>query len=199
LDDIRRKAKMPVETPIFQTGKPIIINVGRLDRQKNQGLLLRAFAKVYEPYDAQLALVGTGKKEQEFKALVKELELEDRVHFLGWQDNPYRFVSQSTCFALSSAWEGFGNVVVEALTCECPVITTDALGGPAEILKQGEFGLVVTTNAVDDYPRQLETYLQNPALLAKMKAQSGERAKDFGLDRIGQQYGDLLARVIQSA
>ena len=80
---------------------------------------------------------------QSVRALPEQLGIADDVSFLGWVDNPFAYMSRAHLFVLSSAWEGFGNVLVEALACGCPVVSTDCPSGPVEILDNGRFGPLV--------------------------------------------------------
>ena len=129
---------------IFQ--KKVYINIGRLTKQKGQWILIEAFAKLNE--DAHLVILGTGEMENELKILAENLGIENRVFFLGFHKNPFKFLYNSDVFVLSSLWEGFGNVIVEAMRCELPVISTNCPSGPSEILDNGKYGVLIPVNNV---------------------------------------------------
>lgn len=113
---------------------PTIISVGRLERIKGHTELIFAFNQVKQNINtARLLIIGEGPLEEDLKRLVSELGLAD-VHFLGYQSNPFKFVSRSSVFVLSSHNEGFPNSLVEAMACGIPVISTDCKTGPREIL-----------------------------------------------------------------
>lgn len=115
--------------------KPVIINMGRMMRQKSQWYLIRAFRGVKNTIkQAQLVILGTGELEPELNQLVKDFGLENDVHFLGWQKNPFKFLARSKVFVLSSLWEGLPYVVLEAMACGIPIISADCKSGPREIL-----------------------------------------------------------------
>ena len=109
-----------------------IINVAGLTKVKNQALLLRAYSKL--DTDLHLVILGKGRQEKNLKELAKKLGIEKRVHFLGWQSNPYKYMKNSKLFVLSSDVEGFGNVLVESLALNTPVVSTNCPSGPSEIL-----------------------------------------------------------------
>lgn len=112
--------------------KKVFITIGRLTQQKGQEKLIEAFSLLEE--DFHLIILGTGEKEQELKSLAKKYNIQEQVFFLGFQKNPFKFLQKADIFILSSLWEGFGNVIIEAMSCNIPVISTDCPSGPREIL-----------------------------------------------------------------
>ncbi|MEA5566435.1 glycosyltransferase [Anabaena sp. UHCC 0399] len=142
--EILHKAQESVEHPWFQPGElPVILSVGRLMQQKDFPILIRAFARVLKVRSARLVILGSGRERSHLDKLVRELGLQDHVAMLGFQKNPYAFMARASVFALSSAWEGFGNVLVEAMALGTPVVSTDCPNGPGEILNRGKYGLLV--------------------------------------------------------
>jgi GalNAc-alpha-(1->4)-GalNAc-alpha-(1->3)-diNAcBac-PP-undecaprenol alpha-1,4-N-acetyl-D-galactosaminyltransferase len=119
-----------------------IIGVGRLTVQKGFDLLIEAFAKIPDK-TIHLLLLGEGPEEVVLKKLCLALGVQDRVHFLGFVNNPYVWMAHAQCFVLSSRWEGFGLVVAEALACDTSVVATNCVAGPSEILDNGRYGLLV--------------------------------------------------------
>src|SRR3989344_3438419 len=129
---------------------PVIINVARLEKQKGQEYLLRAFVKVRKEIPhANLVILGEGELGQSLKDLSKQLGIQESVYFLGWQKNPFKFVARSKVFVLSSLWEGFPNTLIEAMVCGLPVISTDCPSGPNEIIENGKSGLLVPVKNED--------------------------------------------------
>ncbi|QSJ17205.1 glycosyltransferase [Nostoc sp. UHCC 0702] len=142
--EILEKAQEPVEHPWFQTGElPVVLGAGRLMGQKDFPTLIRAFERVIQVLPARLVILGNGRERSQLDALVRELGLENHVAMLGFQNNPYAYMARASVFALSSAWEGFGNVLVEAMATGTPVVSTNCRSGPAEILDHGKYGLLV--------------------------------------------------------
>lgn len=142
------RARAPLDHPWFMPGEPpVVLGAGRLGRQKDFPTLIRAFSLLRAGRRARLVILGGAREERrtaaeiaELSALARSLGVADDVALPGPEANPFRFMARSAVFALSSAWEGFGNVLVEALACGCPVVSTDCPSGPAEILDGGRYG-----------------------------------------------------------
>jgi glycosyltransferase involved in cell wall biosynthesis len=143
LPELMMLAKEPVDHPWFQPGQPpVVLGVGRLHPQKDFPTLLRAFARVRQIRPARLMILGEGPEHGALNALVEELGLTEDVALPGFVQNPYAYMANADVFVLSSAWEGLGNVLVEAMAVGTPVISTDCESGPSEILAQGKYGLL---------------------------------------------------------
>lgn len=140
IEKIRSLSNEKVDHPFFDTAEPIIINAGRLTKQKGQWHLIRAFSKVRRQMPCRLAIIGQGNLEPYIKKLVDEMNLRDDVLFLGWQSNPYKYLSRAALFVFPSLWEGFGLSLIEAMAIGCPVISSDCKYGPREILANGSCG-----------------------------------------------------------
>jgi glycosyltransferase involved in cell wall biosynthesis len=146
VDHIMRCASRPAYHPWLGGDIPLVLSVGRLARQKDYATLLRAFAILRSEREIRLLVFGEGPLRAELEALSVELGVEHDVSFPGIVSDPYPFMARASCFVLSSAWEGFGNVLLEALACGCPVVSTDCRSGPAEILAAGRFGKLTSTH-----------------------------------------------------
>ena len=174
------QAAAPVGHPWFADGEPpVLLSAGRLTRQKDHDTLLRAFALVKESQPARLLILGEGDERANLEALIDRLDLRADVQLLGFVLNPYALMARARLFVLSSRWEGFGNVLVEAMACGTPVVSTDCPGGPSEILQGGVFGRLA---AVGD-PRALADAvlltLSAPIAPAVLRA----RAMEFSAER----------------
>ncbi|MCQ4105755.1 glycosyltransferase [Erwinia persicina] len=122
--------------PYLAESEPYLIHVGRFHPNKRHDRLLKAYAK--SGIQAKLVLAGTGDKQliNDIKLLADKLNITDRVIFAGFQSNPFPLIKNAKMLVLSSDSEGFGNVLVEALICGTPVVSTRCPGGPAEILER---------------------------------------------------------------
>ena len=126
-----------------------ILAVGRLKPQKNFGMLLDAFKKVVEKTDARLVILGTGQLQHELEIRVGQLSLEEQAFLGGHVDDTAAWYETADLFVLSSDYEGFGNVLVEALAAGLPIVSTDCPSGPAEILDNGKYGMLVPVGDAD--------------------------------------------------
>lgn len=172
--------------------EPYLIAVGRLERQKGIDVLLRAFAQSAHRTSHRVLLVGRGSHEQQLRELAAELGIADRVTFAGWQDNAWSLMRRARLFALPSRWEGFGNVVIEALACGAPVVVSDCSYGPKEIVRNGVDGLVFPVDDVKETTRTIDRVLGDPALAARLTAAGKERARDFDVPVIMRRYEALF-------
>ena len=136
---------------------PRIITVGRLKAQKNHALLIRAFKKMLATRDARLLILGTGELFEATAALARAEGVADKVLMPGTVPNPTPYYRSSDLFVLSSDYEGFGNVIIEALACGVPIVSTDCRSGPSEILENGRYGRLVPVGDVDALARPWPT------------------------------------------
>ena len=136
---------------------------------------------------ARLVILGSGKDRQQLNNLVRELGLKDDVGFFGFVDNPYGYIARSHVFVLSSAWEGFGNVIVESLALGTPVVSTNCPNGPAEILDNGKYGDLVS---VGDSEAMAQAILR--VLSGNSKSVAPGWLDQFTLASVTQQYLDLM-------
>jgi glycosyltransferase involved in cell wall biosynthesis len=142
--DIQEKASRSVDHPWFgDCGPPVVVSVGRLTRQKNYPLLLRAFRELTHEREARLVVFGKGEELGRLESLTGTLGLQGSVSFPGFVDNPFAHVARADAFILSSDWEGLPSVLIEALAVGCPVVSTDCPSVPREILADGRFGRLV--------------------------------------------------------
>lgn len=163
------------------------LTVGSLKDQKNHALLLQAFASLPMP-EARLMIVGQGQNEAKLRALVRQLGLEGRVILAGFHVDPAPFYASANLFVLSSDYEGFGNVIVEALSFGLPVVATDCPSGPAEILGHGRWGRLVPVRDERALADAMTAALSAPVDRDALKA----RAADFAPDIAARKYLDLV-------
>lgn len=187
--DLLAQAQAPLAHPWLSPGAPpLILGVGRLSPQKDFATLIRAFAHLRAHRPAHLLLLGEGRQRPELEALVHRLQLSDAVALPGFCANPFAWMARAQVLALSSIYEGFGNVLVEALACGCPVVSTDCPSGPAEILAAGRFGRLVAVGDAPALATALAQSLDHPPAPESLR----RRAALFSADRAAHQYLALL-------
>ena len=141
LEQVDRLSKEELTHPFFRHGTPVILSAGRLGPEKDFETLLRAFARVAAQREVYLVILGAGSLKSDLERLKIALGLKERVDFPGFVPNPFPFMAQASLFVLSSRYEGFPNVLIEAMACGCPVVSTD-FQGVREALGDSEFGLI---------------------------------------------------------
>lgn len=187
--EILSKAAEPVAHSFFASGEwPVILAAGRLTAAKDFQSLVHAFALLRKQRAAKLLILGEGEERPRLETLVLELGLERDVALPGFAENPFAYMSRSAVFVLSSAWEGFGNVLVEAMACGCPVVSTDCPGGPAEILEKGRYGPLVPVGDREGLAKSILAVLALPPAPDILRL----RAMDFAQDKIASQYLEVL-------
>jgi len=224
LSSISRLAKEEIEERLRMLfSHQVIINVGRLVRAKGQWHLVRVFSRVSkEVPNARLVIIGEGVLRHYLDKLVINLKLKDRVYLLGWRQNPFKYMARSTLFCFPSLWEGFGNVIVEALACGLPVMSADCLSGPREILAPGtnykvhelkepeyaEYGILMPvmdqkfyspsdplTWQEEVWAEEIVRCLTHPEILSNYRAKALQRAWDFDAEKIVKRYFEELLQV----
>ena len=149
--------------PWFQPScPPTILGVGRLTYAKNFQVLLKAFAKIRKELFVRLVILGDGPERANLIQLADNLGVKDDLFMPGFVENPYKYMRNATVFALSSRWEGLPTVLIEALACGTPVISTDCPHGPREILEEGRWGTLVPVNDCNALANALKKSLVNP-------------------------------------
>lgn len=137
-------ARAEMDHPWFAPGQPpVVMGIGRLTQKKDFVTLLEAFATARRSTPARLMILGEGPERADLGALVVALGLEADVAMPGFVDNPYAYLSRASLFVLSSRWEGLPTVLIEAMYCGTPVVSTDCPSGPDEILRGGRYGRLI--------------------------------------------------------
>jgi glycosyltransferase involved in cell wall biosynthesis len=186
--DLFEKAKESVEHPWFHPKEhPIVISVGRLAKQKDYPTLLQAFYLVRKKIQTRLLILGEGEERPLLEKLIDELNLKEWVDLPGFVQNPYAYMARSDVFVLSSAWEGLPTVLIEAMACGCPVVSTDCPSGPAEILENGKWGKLVPVEDVEVLAGSILATLERNNKFDVLK-----RAIDFNLTNAVESYLNVM-------
>ena len=174
---------------------PTVLTAGRIDFQKGQEFLVEAHARLIKKGVAHnLVILGEGPLLDERKAQAAKLGVSESVFFLGFQSNPYAFMRRSTGFALSSRFEGFPLVIIEAQSCGAPIVSVDCPSGPREVLDNGKYGILVPTENPQALADGLEQILTDRTRRNRLAELSLERSEAFMLNRIVMQWEELFSK-----
>jgi glycosyltransferase involved in cell wall biosynthesis len=168
-------------------GNFIIIGIGRLKKVKNFLLLIKAFACVNMVVPSTLVILGDGPERYNLEKLIEDLNLVGKVHLTGFVDNPSIFLKISDVFVSSSSWEGFGNVILEAMNEGLKIVACDCPGGPREILEDGLWGTLVPTDNVDELANSIMK-----VIFDENSPDVKKRAIQFDLPTIANEYLKVL-------
>lgn len=205
-NDIKQLSLEPIEDePWYDEDVPIIITIGRLTEAKGHWHLIRAFKKVINTFKCRLLICGDGNLKHYLQTLIDGLELTEYIKLAGWKSNPYKYMSRSEIYVASSLWEALPYALVEAMTCGCPIISTDCKHGPTEILRCGGYGVLVPTPDGSFYdsatPLTIEeekmadailNLLNNGSLRKQYSDLAKIRSNDFDLKESLTKYENLI-------
>ena len=171
---------------------PVIVAAGRLVHQKGFDLLIRAFAGKLPGREIALVILGEGPDRAALQQLAERLGVEKRVRLMGFRANPWSYFARAAAFVCSSRWEGFGNVIIEAMACGTPVIATDCDFGPREIVRHDDSGLLVPAGNVDALGDAMRSLVDDRSLAARLAEAARRRACDFDVTHMARAYERLF-------
>jgi len=192
--EIFAKAKESIAHPWLDDPTiPTAIVVGRLTAQKDYPTLLKAHAIVYESSGCKLVIAGEGEDRTALANLAESLGTAAAVDFIGYTDNPWSYMSRANLFLLTSAWEGSPNSLIEALALGIPAVATDSPGGSAEVLGDGQYGLLAPVGDSDAVAKAWNEILENPGS-ARTRAELGvKNAEKYTPGTVVQRYMKVLS------
>ena len=175
---------------------PAIVSAGRLAEAKNFPLLIEAMALVRRRVPAaRLFILGQGDQEPQLRQQIAALGLGDAVRLCGFQRNPWKYIARADVFALTSRYEGFGNVLIEAMACGVPVVVTSS-PGPLEIIRDNVDGVIVPEHTPAAVADALEAILTDDRRRASMAAAAKEGSARYALPAIAGQYDSWFSELV---
>jgi len=168
-----------------------LISIGSFKKQKNQALLIKAFSNLLPKLNVGLTILGDGPLRPELENLIEEAGLKQKVFLPGFQADISPWLLASDLFVLSSDFEGFANVIVEALACGTPIVSTNCPYGPSEILKNGQYGTLVPTGDVDALAMGIREALQQKCEPRSLQ----DRALDFSIAKQSLEYQNFFKSI----
>lgn len=186
--------KPPVRTTSRLLTSITFVACGRLTQQKGYPFLLEAFAAVRRQCEARLIILGDGPLQAQLLDLAERLGIQGHVEFVGFVNDPLHWFSKADVFVLASLWEGFANVIVEAMSVGLPVVSTDCPHGPSEIITNGINGLLVEPANAVGLAEAMMAIVHNPGLREALGERGFERSNDFTSEAIAESWLAMLRR-----
>lgn len=192
LDRVAAAAQEPLEAEFQpQWTSPVIVAAGRLAEAKNYPLLIDAMAVLRQQLPARLFILGQGELEPAIRAHIAERGLAGAVVLCGFQRNPWKFIAKADVFVLTSHYEGFGNVLVEAMACGVPVVAT-ASAGTRDIVRDGHDGLLVGDHTPEAVAAALARVLGDAAWRSRLSQAARVNARRFALNVVATEYDRMF-------
>jgi glycosyltransferase involved in cell wall biosynthesis len=193
--DFEERSCANVPWPWGDLAAPTFAFVGRLSKEKRLDLLISSFRRLLETRPARLIIVGTGPLHDQLSQEISTAGLDAHCRLTGYTENPLPYIRASCALVLCSDYEGFGNVLVEAMACGTQVIATDCPSGPAEILQGGKYGQLIPRGDGDALVGAMRRVLDERRIPAEKLI---ERAKDFSIERAIDAYHKLIQEIMQT-
>jgi len=192
-NEIAALQQEPIAHPWFKAEIPLILGAGRLVPEKDFETLVQAFAIVRKTQLARLVILGEGPLKTRLKDLIRSLGLEADVWLAGFDKNPFRYMAACTVFVLSSRNEGLPGVLIQAMACGAPVVSTDCHAGPAEIISMGIDGWLVPVGDAEAMAERITHYLTNPQVRRQCALQATTTAQRFRADLVLPAYVNAVS------
>lgn len=178
---------------VVRRNEAVIVAAGRLTLAKGFPYLLRAIKRVETIVPSHLVILGEGEQRTSLEELTRELEIAEGVSFMGFQENPFPLMINADLFVLSSLWESFGNVLIEAMALGVPVISTRAPYGPEDIIEHGETGWLVPTGDPDAIAAGILRLLRDGELRRRLSRAGQVAARRFDVAAVVPLYEEVLS------
>lgn len=192
--DLARAQRLALATDVAVPPKTRLrmVSAGRLGPDKGFEVLLEALARLVPQVDCELMLLGEGELRGQLEARARELGVVDRLLLPGHVENPFPYYASADVFAFASRFEGFGNVLVEAMALGLPMVSSACPYGPREIFAKPGSGLLTEVDNVESTTQALARVLTEPELAAELSRGARARAQDFSFARMCEAYEDAI-------
>ncbi|MFV8326799.1 glycosyltransferase [Flavobacterium sp. ZS1P14] len=183
-----------MSTELNELSFAYIMGMGQMETNIKQfDKLIAAYAESILPKnDIHLVLLGEGERKGMLQKLARERNIEEKVHFLGYQNNPFKYLKKANFFVLSSLNEGLPNVILESLACGTPVVAFDCLSGPKEMIQHRENGLLVENQNIEKLTAAMNLFVEDKNLYRYCKQNTWQSVQSFSISTIGKQWLDVM-------
>ena len=174
--------------PIFNTPTKKLITVGRLNPTKRVDILLKATKIILDTNNVDLIIVGEGPEKTKLKQLAKDLNISERVHFIGFSNETHNWIANSDIYVSASIVEGSPNSIIESVCLGTPVVAADCNFGPKEILDNGRIGILVPINNTTEMITSINNILENESLRKTIGKLSQKQKINYSAEKISKLY-----------
>lgn len=189
--NLPRSARRP---PRKAREEPVLVSVGRLEPPKRHDLLIEAVGRLRACGNpVRCIIVGSGRDREVLETQARSLKVADRIQFTGFVRDPGRYYTEADAFVLSTDYEGFGNVIVEALGAGLPVIVSDVPYGPRFILGEGQYGRLVRPGSADELAKAIRELILAPSLTDAECDILRARSASFSIERVAERFNTLAS------
>jgi len=192
--EVERRTAEPLENTFSTDGLPTIVTAGRLADAKNWPLFVASLKTLATRVPFRAWVLGEGELEADLRRALADAGLDERVRLLGFQANPWKFMARADVFVLTSRYEGFGNVLIEAMACGLPVVAT-ASPGTREIVRHEHTGLLVEPHESGAFAAAIERVLIAPKFRTELATAARARAREFSVAKVSEQFSTAIRRV----
>lgn len=187
LAEVAELSSQKLNDPWLENDTPTIVSAGRLVRAKGYHTLLRAFKILSDERPVRLVILGDGPQRASLEKTAAHAGITEHLSMPGFKANPYAYMKRADLFVLSSEWEGMPNILLEAMACGCRIVSTDCDSGPRELLRNGEYGILVPVSDAEALSRAMAQGLEGNISVAPPSW-----IDNFATERIVSQYIEAL-------
>ena len=198
VDEVECRSAEAIEPELTSVdGMPTVVMAGRLADAKNLPLLVASFERLARHLPFRAWIIGRGELESDLRQRLADAGLTARVRLLGFQDNPWKYMARADVFVLTSRYEGFGNVLIEAMACGLPVVATSSFG-TREIVEHERSGLLLERHEPDAVAAALARVLSDATLRARLADRARMRARAFSIQTVTSAFDAALAQAVNT-
>ena len=196
IKQIKKQANKKIYFNFFKKNSLKIISIGRLVKQKNHILILKALRDLPESFDYRLLIIGDGEEKGNLLNFIKENKLK-KIKILPFRENPFPYLKKSDLFILSSLFEGLPNVLLETMSLKKFIISSDCPTGPKEILQNGKLGILFKNNDYADLKNKIINFSTSSKQVQNQLTLAQKSLKRFNYEKRCNDYYRIISKYIE--